>query len=102
LPGSRVRRFFVERQGRQGRVHFMDGTPTAIVMDLDQDEELVLQWIGLAGLPDGERQWFDLAARAAESSPAGSVRVSINGPTPAPETPCRVPMATEQKPPIFT
>jgi hypothetical protein len=68
LPGNRVRRFFLERQGRQGRVHFMDGTPTAIVMDLDQDEQSVLQWIGLAGLPDGERQWFDLAARAAETT----------------------------------
>jgi hypothetical protein len=87
LPGARVRRFFVERQGRQGRVHFMDGTATAIVMDLDQDEESVLHWIGLAGLPDGARQWFDLAARAAESSPAGPVRVPINGPTLAPETP---------------
>ena len=90
LPGARVRRFFVERQGRQGRVHFMDGTPTAIVMDLDQDEESVLHWIGLAGLPDGGRQWFDLAARAVESTPApspGSVRFPINGPTLAPDTP---------------
>jgi hypothetical protein len=69
LPGGRVRRFFVERHGRQGRVYFMDGTPTAIVMDLDQDEASVLQWIGLAGLPDGERQWFDLAARAVELPP---------------------------------
>jgi hypothetical protein len=87
LPGGRVRRFFVEREGRQGRVHFMDGTPTAVVMDLDRDEESVLKWIGLAGLSDGERQWIDLAARAAESSPAGPVRVTINGRTLAPETP---------------
>jgi hypothetical protein len=87
LSGGRVRRFFVERKGRQGRVHFMDGTPTAVVMDLDQDEEAVLKWIGLAGLYDGERQWFDLAARVAEPSPAGPVRVTINGPTLAPETP---------------
>jgi hypothetical protein len=87
LPGGRVRRFFVERQGRQGRIHFMNGTPTAIVMDLDQDEESVLQWIGLAGLPDGERQWIDLGARAVESSQAGRVQVPINGRTLAPETP---------------
>jgi hypothetical protein len=87
LPGGRVRRFFVEREGRQGRVHFMDGTPTAVVMDLDRDEEAVLKWIGLAGLSEGERQWIDLAARVAESPPAAPVRVTINGPTLAPETP---------------
>jgi hypothetical protein len=85
LPGGRVRRFFVERQSRQGRVHFMDGTSTGIVMDLDQDDESVLQWIGLAGLPEGERQWFDLAARVAEVSPAVPVRVPISGRTLAPE-----------------
>jgi hypothetical protein len=65
----------------------MDGTPTAIVIDLDQDEESVLQWIGLAGLPDGKRQWFDLAVRAAGPSPAGLVRVPINGRTLALERP---------------
>jgi hypothetical protein len=61
----------------------MDGTPTAIVQDLDQDDESVLRWIGLAGLPAGERQWFDLAARAVGLSPAGPVEVPIDGPTPA-------------------
>jgi hypothetical protein len=86
LPGARVRRFFVERQGRQGRIHFMDGTPTAIVMDLDQDEESVLHWIGLAGLPDGERQWFDLAARPAAASP-GPMRVPISDHMLRPDTP---------------
>jgi hypothetical protein len=63
LPGHRVRRFFIERTDRQGRVHFMDGTPTAIVFEVDRDDAPVLHWIGLTQLRDGERQWFDLAAR---------------------------------------
>jgi len=40
----------------------MDGTPTDIVFDLNQDEQEVLHWIGLPYVRDGERQWFDLAA----------------------------------------
>jgi len=63
LPGHRVRRFFLLRGGRQGRLHFFNGTPTAIVLDLDRDEQEVLNWIGL---PDGEAAWFDIAARLAE------------------------------------
>jgi hypothetical protein len=63
LPEHRVRRFFLERQSHQGRLHFFDGTPTAIVLDLDRDEWPVLSWIGLPGMRDGERQWMDLAAR---------------------------------------
>src|SRR5947209_9818253 len=42
LPGHRVRRFYIERTGRQGRLHFMDGTPTAIVMEVGRDESRVL------------------------------------------------------------
>jgi hypothetical protein len=64
LPGCRVRRFFLERTGHQGRIHFLDGTPTAAVFDLHHDEPTVLQWIGLPHLGDGERQWLDVAARA--------------------------------------
>src|ERR1700752_4240179 len=30
LPGLRVRRFCLERRGPQARVHFLDGTPTAM------------------------------------------------------------------------
>jgi hypothetical protein len=63
VPGSRVRRFFIERQGRQGRVHLFDGKPTAVVFNLDDDEQRVLDWIGLSELADGERRWFDLTAR---------------------------------------
>ncbi len=66
LTGHRVRRFYIERHGTQGRLHFMDGTPTAIVLEIGRDEYPVLHWIGLTGLRDGEQQWFDLAARPAE------------------------------------
>jgi hypothetical protein len=66
LPGHRVRRFMLQRHGRQGRLYFFDGTPTTVVFDLDRDEAAVLHWTGLPALGDGERQWFDLAARPAE------------------------------------
>jgi hypothetical protein len=84
LPGARVRRFFLERSGPQGRIHFLDGTPTAIVFEEGRDEKPVLRWIGLTTLRDGERQWFDLAARSVEPAPhvAGSLPVAY--PMPAP------------------
>jgi len=63
LGGYRVRRFFLLRSGQQGLLHFFNGTPTAIVLDLDRDEPQVLSWIGLPDLRDGEAGWFDLAAR---------------------------------------
>jgi len=66
LPGARVRRFCLRRTERQGRLHFLDGTATAIVFDLDRDERAMLDWVGLTGLADGEDQWFDLAARPAD------------------------------------
>jgi hypothetical protein len=66
LPGARVRRFLLQRTGSQGRIHFLDGTPTTVVFDLHNDEYRVLHWIGLTNLRDGEGQWFDLAARAIE------------------------------------
>jgi hypothetical protein len=68
LPGSRVRRLFLERSGSRGRLHFLDGTPTALVFDLARDDPCVLDWIGLATLGDGQRQWLDLAARTVEST----------------------------------
>lgn len=64
LPGYRVRRFCLQRTGPQGRIHFLDGTPTTAVFDLRRDEPQVLNWIGLPGLDDGERLWVDVAARA--------------------------------------
>jgi hypothetical protein len=66
--GSRVRRLFLERSGSHGRLHFLDGTPTAIDFDLAGDEPAVLDWIGLPALGDGQRQWLDLAARTVEST----------------------------------
>jgi hypothetical protein len=70
LPGARVRRFLLRRSGREGRIHFLDGTPTAAVFDLATDEHRVLNWIGLPSIKDGEGQWLDLAARAAEPAHA--------------------------------
>ncbi len=79
LRGHRVRRFFLERHGRLGRVHFLDGTPTAVVFDLQRDEARVLNWIGLSGLRDGERQWFDVSACPANFPPHGA---SLHVPVP--------------------
>jgi hypothetical protein len=79
LPGHRVRRFFLERQGRVGRLHFLDGTPTETVFEIGRDEPRVLHWIGLTSLRDGQRQWIDLAARAAEPAPAGAAHTVRNG-----------------------
>jgi hypothetical protein len=73
LPGHRVRRFSLRRSGTQGRMHFLDGTPTAIVFDLHRDEEKALNWVGLPGLADGEEYWFDLAARPADDAPGFTV-----------------------------
>ena len=67
LPGHRVRRFFIERCGPVGRIHFLDETPTAVTFEIGRDEPRVLRWIGLPSLADGERLWFDLGASAAES-----------------------------------
>lgn len=62
IPGHRVRRFYIERLGDTGRVFFMDGTPTTMIFDVRRDEQIVLDWLGLSSLADGEQQWFDLAA----------------------------------------
>jgi hypothetical protein len=78
LPGHRVRRFFLHRGGRQGRLHFFNGSPTAIVLDLDRDEQHVLNWIGLPALREGESAWFDLAARPAE--PKGGLLEQMDNP----------------------
>jgi hypothetical protein len=80
LPGHRVRRFSLRREGRQGRLYFLDGTPTTAVFDLDRDEAPVLHWLGLPGLRNGEVLWFDLAARPVESpaprAPASTLNLS--------------------------
>jgi hypothetical protein len=66
IKGCRVRRFFMRRQGCQGRIHFLDGTPTATVF-YTHDEAPVVYWCGLHSIPEGGDQWFDLAARPAET-----------------------------------
>ena len=66
IPGHRVRRFFLERHGRRGRIHFLDGTPTETIFEIGRDEYRVLEWIGLPALAEGEQQWMDLAARVVE------------------------------------
>src|SRR5262249_54941209 len=67
LAGHRVRRFFLDRSGRQGRLFFMDGTPTAVLLDLDRDDVSLLQLFGLTDLREGQRQWLDVAARRVEA-----------------------------------
>jgi hypothetical protein len=68
FPGHRVRRFFLERSGPVGRIHFLDETPTAVTFEIGRDEPRVLHWIGLPTIEDGERLWFDLAATTAEAA----------------------------------
>ena len=82
LPGARVRRFLLQRSGRQGRIHFLDGTPTAALFDLDSDEWRVLRWIGLPSIPDGQGQWIDLAARATHEQPVPAPHVPAESPMP--------------------
>jgi hypothetical protein len=74
LRGHRVRRFFLQRQGACGRVHFLGGIATDVSFVLGRDEPHVLEWIGLTGLPDGARAWFDLAARPADAGTDGQVK----------------------------
>mgnify|MGYP006915229407 CR=1 FL=1 len=74
IPGHRVRRFYLQRTGDIGRIHFMDGTPTTITFDVNRDEPPLLDWLGLTDLTCGDRQWFDLAATAVET--AAPVRLS--------------------------
>ena len=71
IPGCRVRRFCLKRQGRHGRLHFLNGTPTAIVFQLDDDPRVV-NWCGLTSILDGCDQWLDLAARPVEPAPVPS------------------------------
>jgi hypothetical protein len=74
IPGHRVRRFYLHRQGLTGRLHFMDGTPTVATFALDQDEARVLNWIGLENVPDGEVQWMDVAATTVDTPAPNHVR----------------------------
>lgn len=66
IAGHRIRRFFLERSGPVGRLHFMDGTPTEATFEIGRDELSVLEWIGLTTLSDGGRQWLDMGVRPVE------------------------------------
>lgn len=78
LPGHRVRRFSLHREGRKSRLYFLDGTPTTAVFDLDRDEAPVLHWLGLPSMRNGEVLWFDLAARPVESPPPRPPASNLN------------------------
>jgi hypothetical protein len=77
LPGLRVRRLLLRRQGSVGRIHLINGTPTAVTFELGRDEARVVDWIGLSGLRDGEHQWFDITVRPVEVT--WEVPVRLNG-----------------------
>jgi hypothetical protein len=68
IPGYRVRRFYVQRRGTVGRLHFLDGTPTITAFDILRDDRRVLQLFWLDELREGEILWFDLAAVAIETA----------------------------------
>jgi len=68
IPGFRVRRFFIERRGLSGRMHFLDGTPTSIIFEIGRDEPRVLNWVGLPAMEDGEILWFDIAAMPVDAA----------------------------------
>ncbi|MBI3823074.1 MAG: hypothetical protein HY289_10405 [Planctomycetes bacterium] len=68
IPGFRVRRFYIVRTGTTGRLHFMDGTPTATVFEVGRDDARIIHWIGLNTLNDGETQWCDIAAVEADTA----------------------------------
>ncbi|MFO0810408.1 MAG: hypothetical protein U0746_17425 [Gemmataceae bacterium] len=65
LPGRRVRRFMLRRDGVRGRLHFLNGVATDIEFVIGRDEPRVLDWLGLTSLPDGGEAWMDIAARPA-------------------------------------
>jgi hypothetical protein len=80
LAGHRVRRFCLRRTGSQGRIHFLDGTPTAMVFDLERDEAKVLDWLGLPQLTDGKDLWIDVAARPNDADAAIVPTVTVAAP----------------------
>jgi hypothetical protein len=79
LSGHRIRRFFLERSGGEGRLHFLDGTPTSTVFQMGRDDPRILHWIGLPFLADGGRQWLDLAARPADVTDTVAARSRPGG-----------------------
>lgn len=69
IPGFRIRRFSIRRTGTTGRIHFLDGTPTSIVLKIGHDEAKVCNWIGLTDIQDGDELWIDIAAAPTQEAP---------------------------------
>ena len=80
LPGRRARRFFLHRSGPHGRLHFVDGTATAVDFVIGRDEPRVVEWIGLPDVPDNARLCLDLAARPLEPEAMTARRAPEEGP----------------------
>lgn len=68
IPGHRVRRFYLKREGASGRLHFLDGTPTETTFVIGRDEDRILDWIGIHDVEEGEVKWVDIAAQATPSA----------------------------------
>lgn len=67
LPrGVRSRRFYIQRNGEEGRIMLLDGTPTDLVFDRRTDDSRVLHWVGLDRLQDEMKQWYDLVVLPVE------------------------------------
>lgn len=63
LPGLRVRRLMLKRQGLVGRIHLLNGDPTEVTFQIGRDEQRLLAWIGLMELSDEGKLWFDFTSR---------------------------------------
>ena len=62
----RVRRLMVRRTGHVGRIHLINGAPTAVTFEIGRDEKRMVDWVGLTDLREGEHLWFDLTVQAAD------------------------------------
>jgi hypothetical protein len=79
MTGHRTRRVTLRREGRIGRIHFIDGTPTEVIFVLGRDEQPVLDWIGLSTLADGELRWLDVSAGPADAAVRQSTMADATG-----------------------
>ncbi|QEH31808.1 hypothetical protein OJF2_02730 [Aquisphaera giovannonii] len=108
LPGHRVRRFFLHRDGPRGRLHFLDGTPTEVDFVLGRDEPSVVEWIGLADAPNRASVCLDLAARPAAAPPTATASAGLRSesksspastpPSPSPASPIPSSLSTPPGP----
>ncbi len=66
--GMRCRRFYLDHESGRARMFFFNGSPTDVEFDLERDEPVVIRWLGLDQVKDGDRLWFDLSARSLASA----------------------------------